>query len=512
MSSIAGRQAVSCFLLAVCLYLVSAEFVSYWPFGVLEATLVMLGLFLGRVQRLNDGFLFGLSFGGVFFSFFVGCFLVGLDGQPVFVWQGLIFLFSHMVWGVWLWFWRVDWRIEALFLLFRCAVFLFFVLLVFSNSEALFEDQVNIALLEFLLLILALTIFKPGVRAGLLLLFFCLGGISLGLSNILILKDGYGISGWGRMAQIAAHAGLGWGLYLWLREDKEGHRWCAAAVLFGVFSYALILSEAWMGMADPWSYDWFLSPPLYQHIRHLGYFLCVGLVVSAWAVISSTDGRYRILSWLVYLLAGSMLLWSGGRGAFLASIGGGVTLMGMSTPWRAGRVWAWLLIGMLLAFVLSALFAVEHPGLGWLSALVRSESADSLNRLSSSRLWIWTHLLDYILQRPWFGWGGDGFRLVWNFGKISQAHNGLIQLLLEWGVVGTLLIGIPLGWLLIEGGRAYLGARSGSLEKEGIALGMGIVVSLLMLSMVDGVLYYGSPSAFLALGFALLVSKSSTLR
>src|SRR5690606_36120444 len=125
-------------------------------------------------------------------------------------------------------------------------------------------------------------------------------------------------------------------------------------------------------------------------------------------------GKLRRVAWAVYVLALSILLWSGGRGALLSSLVGGALLLRMAPLRTHAQAWRWLFIGLLLSFLLSALFHVEQSGVGWISALVRSDTAESLNALSSSRLHIWAYLFEFVGQRPVLGWGGEGFLAVWS--------------------------------------------------------------------------------------------------
>ncbi|MOA27904.1 O-Antigen ligase [compost metagenome] len=125
-----------------------------------------------------------------------------------------------------------------------------------------------------------------------------------------------------------------------------------------------------------------------------------------------------------------------------------------------------------------------------------------MDELSTGRLGIWSYLVPYIAERPWFGWGGEGFQAVWTGFPIRQAHNGLMQLLIEWGCVGATLYAVMIGWLLLKGWGLYLA----SVKKDGAATeltyGIALTTALLVLSVIDGVFYYGMTMSFLVTGFA----------
>lgn len=368
------------------------------------------------------------------------------------------------------------------------------------------ENNWNIAVLQSAFLLCSVLIFRgfpSGLGGGAVVLFLI--ACAIFFSNFLVVRDGVGLGDWWRVFELLAHAGFALALFLWFSRHAHALHWVVGGLLLAILFYFVVLLSTWLSLDDPVHYDWFSLPPLFQHIRHLGYFLCVGTVFSAWGVLVYTGWR-RVVTWCIYLLAASMLLWSGGRGAFIAACGG-VALLFLAFPSRE-RLWGWvgLCAGMLLAFLLSALFQVEVSGLGWLSAIYRTGASTTADQLVSSRFSIWLYLLDYIAERPWFGWGGEGFRAVWMTPNIVQAHNGLLQLLIEWGVAGTFLIGGSLFWLLMRGVGLYWRSCGNFSSDDALPLGISLVAALLLLSLVDGVFYHGTPMAFLMIGYGMVAA------
>lgn len=365
----------------------------------------------------------------------------------------------------------------------------------------------NISLVQIAFLLGSMLCLRPslhetrGFKAILLLV--CL---SITTSNGLAAWDGAGLADWGRVMNMIAHLAFAVAVFYWFAMKPDVLRWVVGAQMLATLVYFFVLVGFWLQLEEPYSYSWFSTPPLFNHIRHVGMFLCIGVVVASWAVLAR-DGRWRWVGWAIYVLALSMLLWSGGRGAFIAACGG-VAVLGLKfTPKRQLRPWAMLVTGMVLAFALSGMFDVGQNGLGWLPAIKRSVAASSMDQLASSRLTIWIHLLPYIGERPWFGWGGEGFRFAWAVLPTIQAHNGLFQLLIEWGVAGTSLVVGLLGWIAIKGGLLYWKTAAVQSRDDALPLGMALVTALSILSLVDGVFYHGTPMAFLMLGFGMVAAS-----
>lgn len=275
------------------------------------------------------------------------------------------------------------------------------------------------------------------------------------------------------------------------------------ALLVSIPVYAAFLVWQWSSLESPEQFDWMNGPPLFRHIRHAAYFLCVGMVAAAWAWLSYR-GRWRFSIWLAFWLAASMMLWSGSRGGFVAASVGALMLLIKFPLKDYFGGWMGLLGAVIAALLVSALFPVDQSGIGWLSAVLRSDQAESANQLSSGRLGIWSYLLPYIGERPWFGWGGEGFLAVWEGFSIRQAHNGVMQLLIEWGVIGAALVLIMISLLFFRGGLKYL--RQGRAASDILGYGVAMLTALLVLSLSDGIFYYGMPITYLMIACACIAA------
>ncbi|MDG3065709.1 O-antigen ligase family protein [Thauera mechernichensis] len=392
-----------------------------------------------------------------------------------------------------------DMRTTELLLLFAC----FFGLGLF-NSSTIQENNITIATLQITFSTASIYYLRGSLsRLASYASVAALTALSLIISNGLAQYDAIETSDWSRVIGACAHMAFGAFCAAWFMSRRWAINCFVNAILAATIFYLVALAVRWISTEDPYAYPWFHAPPLFNHIRHAGYFLCVGVIVSSWGALQYRGVQGR-LALAAYVVALSILLWSGGRGAFLAALVGLFALSLHFSPRRHARGWGTLLVGTVLALALSAHFDIGQRSMGWLGAFERSATAASLDQLSTSRLTIWSHLLPYIAERPLLGWGGEGFLAVWTKGGAVQAHNGLLQLLIEWGAIGALLVLLSLGWLTTKGLRMYCAQLGHGKMPAELVLGVALTMGLWALSIVDGVFYHGTPMAFMMAGFGMI--------
>jgi O-antigen ligase len=188
-----------------------------------------------------------------------------------------------------------------------------------------------------------------------------------------------------------------------------------------------------------------------------------------------TGSRGAALSWLAFVLLACLF----SRARLRAAVHG-VLVMACA----AGLVWYLDRPGLLQSPNLFARVAGAQQG---------AESLDS------ARVGVWLKSLDQILARPMFGSGPEGY---WLSGccdqRIMQAHNFVLQFLLEFGVVGC---GIAL-FLLVRAARG-LGGVPGTtklvLATPANRVLACMLASFLAYSLIDQMLYHLVPLLLFAL-------------
>ncbi len=154
-------------------------------------------------------------------------------------------------------------------------------------------------------------------------------------------------------------------------------------------------------------------------------------------------GKSRWIRWLsgcFFLIISGGVLMSGSRGGVIAFVVSSVALLLLYfLQWREKKTgWASLLLsvggGLLLIGILVFLIrGTLYPNAG-----------ASLDELSiRTRFSIWQSTFEVFLARPWSGWGWGSFQYIYPIFKASgvwykvpHAHNELIQVLSEGGLLG----------------------------------------------------------------------------
>ena len=166
------------------------------------------------------------------------------------------------------------------------------------------------------------------------------------------------------------------------------------------------------------------------------------------------------------------------------------------SAWRV-----WLLMGIVTLALLAAELAAQFRFNGLYNSFVRSLAADDLNRLSSSRLAIWADALSKLEGHWLMGFGSQAYLFLPDklARKTSMPHNMIVQFLVEWGVVGTLLF-LALLARYLRSGFARLRYVNEGMPDKLYMLGSALAVLALMLhGLTDGTFYHGKPGFYMAL-------------
>ncbi len=301
-----------------------------------------------------------------------------------------------------------------------------------------------------------------------------------------------------RSAMTLTHLLFGLGVFYLLRARGFGaYRMLWWALLGGAILYLAIMVAFIAAIARPDTFDWLQFGLGVVNIRHAGFYVIVGAAMALG--IAATEARPRFY-WLAVVAAALCCMeffWSGSRAPLFALLAACLVSAALVPALRHVRSLAALLIAYAGGAALSLLHAPPVANFG-LYRMLASGSEASVNDMSSGRVDLWGASLQAFLARPFFGYAEGQYVFVVAEAKsfLHHPHNILLQSLVQWGGIGTLLFGflaISAWWNLFRGTRVA-GAKA--------VPAFLAVNTFAIYAMFDGVLFFVYPMMIVAFLFA----------
>jgi O-antigen ligase len=276
---------------------------------------------------------------------------------------------------------------------------------------------------------------------------------------------------------------------LWHHRMLDFERF-RTAILAGLLLLFLLL-VTFVATANQTSAERMGELPAFANVRWFGYYAAAAVGLAAPGFLRGDKTALAVAT-----AAFAIAVWSGSRGAIFAAGSGLLACAILLRKFRALRVWLRLFVcalaGIALGVGLGALVPFEAVGL------------DSIARYGSSgRIELWSDTLDAILQRPWLGWGEAQFRAIFrDEWFVAQPHNVVLQVLLAWGLIGTLLCLAVTIWVAPR----FLKAQSAEAAPFQCA-----ALILAAFSFIDGALYYSHSLSLFVFCCAAAVAAGTKL-
>ena len=191
----------------------------------------------------------------------------------------------------------------------------------------------------------------------------------------------------------------------------------------------------WNITDNPFTYNWVENLYFFTNIRHLADLLSICYFATFFLfLINKEFVKYLYFIFSIVLL--SCIFWSGSRAAYVGILMAWFVLF-IHLNKKNLLIYA-ILFSFFTSVYVSTFFNVASPSLGFFSSL-HSSAKGSVNQLSSSRLDLYHQVFDWFLLRPYWGYGGEAVRNLKIFlgtQQIGQAHNLILQILIEYGLIG----------------------------------------------------------------------------
>jgi O-antigen ligase len=309
---------------------------------------------------------------------------------------------------------------------------------------------------------------------------------------------------------------FGVSLYALLDRYKWAKEWLLWVILAGFVVYCLFLVAFYFPGIDKLSLHSFITSFIeagFRHIRHVGYYLAVVLVITTGIGVARANLRsVRILCGGLSIIAWGLLFWLGGRGPLVALLLTFPLFVYLAGSW-ANRYQ--LTLFFVITLVFGAAFSLLIPGgFGIDFLLVRLFPGmgelggyEYLDRFSSARISIWLACTVDIVNHPFFGLGQNNYGLGCGreFGGTSQPHGFHIQALLDWGVVGAVSFALFVFMLMKS---AYSNVKTQAVQGQIAGTALWGASMLLLFSGYDGILFQRFSLMFFAVFVVLALPES----
>jgi O-antigen ligase len=390
----------------------------------------------------------------------------------------------------------LDWILPALFALLISATIRFHSLAPMPTMARTVGDLLAIAALGlFILMARGRRVVVARDVAALLL--------ALAVSATVSVLGSGGIDySWQRLELYLAMVLLGSALYVAYR-DHAGLP--VAAFLMSIalshlpFLFAAIL---WIRESAP---HFFVDSYRLAHFANVRQYAEFAFFAATGASGAGLLSRKLYLPAMLLAIAGVFgLIVTGSRGATLSW----VFCMVLATSFSATRVRAAVHAVLVLSVAAGLVWYLDHSGIlpsPNIFARVASEQAGH-ETFDNSRLALWRMSWHQVLVHPWFGSGPEGY---WLSGccntRIMQAHNFVLQFLIEFGVVGCGIALVVLGRVVagLGGPAAAVATALGTPANRVLSC---MVAAFLLYSLIDQTMYHLVPLLLIAVTSGLLAA------
>jgi exopolysaccharide production protein ExoQ len=191
----------------------------------------------------------------------------------------------------------------------------------------------------------------------------------------------------------------------------------------------------------------------------LGGMMAIGTVTFVYTLVAQRPQLMtRVLCASALLLCLGLLYLSQSRTSWLAAVLGSVICLAIRMTYK--RVGVAIIVWTTILLLLGPAVVLATDQLGTLATMLGKDST------LTGRLDLWMILPSYIAERPWFGHGLGAFWVqdsvnvfqIWAIvgWEPPHAHNGWLDILLDLGIAGLLLIALQVFLILGNGIRAVV--------------------------------------------------------
>jgi O-antigen ligase len=272
----------------------------------------------------------------------------------------------------------------------------------------------------------------------------------------------------------------------------------AGIALFAVAAWAILFAFR----KDP-DFDWLRVGFGVSHVRHLSYLGVLAAGAGCGFAAYRQQGPARILAMSGIAIGSALCFWSGSRAGAGAALLSGLAAVLLGESGRRIHAAARVVGGFLIGAALSLIWVPPHGmwGLARILGVVQRGGA-TLGEVVTNRDVLWLEAIRLFRDHPWIGYGEGQFRFLSRAGWVANhPHDVILQLLVQWGLLGTLAMTVIVWRAVPASIRRFQKPLPGSMPALCGLVAVGAE------ALVDGPLFYAYPT--LAAGILLVVLNRS---
>ncbi|WP_298481797.1 O-antigen ligase [uncultured Ruminococcus sp.] len=287
---------------------------------------------------------------------------------------------------------------------------------------------------------------------------------------------------------------------------------CKCILMYGFMGVSLVIAasalvHAWMIPLPAYSQNAGLSAVFHQ-FNHYGYYLLFSILLSSALFVTEKNPSRKALCLFVFLINNVVLVVNDTFGCYLAVFI--ALLFQCMVFWIKDKRFSWLsllLLGCFLgvSLVMSIWYdTVFHNVFGFFQDISNvAENPDDSGSAGTGRWTLWVHTLQYISEKPLFGFGVEGIhdRLDLETNHCNnRPHNEYLQY--------AAFFGIPAAILYVCGlASVYIHSWKYRAKLDGYSIAALIAAFGYLISACFGnTMYYTTPWLFLFLGFGCSIT------
>jgi O-antigen ligase len=278
--------------------------------------------------------------------------------------------------------------------------------------------------------------------------------------------------------------------------------WWILATGGALYVALLVLYVA--SIANPLAFDWQHFGLGVVNIRHAGFYVAGAAALALGIAATEERPRLRWLATGMLVMCCAQFFWSGSRAPLISLLATSLLAVALIPAVRTLRLPVALGVGMIGGVLISLIHLPPNAPSYGLVRIARSQTAETADQMASGRLDLWLGGLRTAFQRPIFGHGESQYITIVPEaqGIYYHPHNLLIQLLVQWGGLGTLIF---IALACMAWWRLFTGVRNTGVRSVPVFMAFNMFA---IYAMFDGILYFVYPSMIVA--FLLAAGLTST--